>query len=349
MANSSRRTLATAVTALFVGVAGMTAGASQPEGPFARTDAPAASALWDGFEDPGWPDADQWRIAGSTAPTWWPSGCRARRGARSLWAFGGRLAGGAEQPCAAAAPPGTVSTVVQRLDLRAARAASRLELAFDLWLQLPPGDATGVFIFVLVPQPGGQPNRVPVFGATGNASDWVYPARQLDLMNLADITDPREVYDLRGGVWELEWRAHAPNGTAPGAGVFVDDIRLVWEPDAAVPTPTVRPTGSVPTPPPPPTPTPSATPTPTRTATIIATAPPDPRTTTPAATRTATVPPRTATPSRTPAVTAGPPGFQSYLPWAANGEIEATPTATAEKPGRWLYLPWLANGLDVPD
>lgn len=136
---------------------------------------------------------------------------------------------------------GTTSTTVQRLDLRGTRAVSRLELQFDVWMHLPGGEAGssgGLFVFLVAPAGGSGPPRVPVFGATGTPGEWVFPARQLDLMNLADITDPRKVYDLRGGDWRLEWQAITGAATAPGGGVFVDDVRLVWEPDAAFPTPT---------------------------------------------------------------------------------------------------------------
>lgn len=196
----------------------------------------------DDFEDRAWPDPNLWRALDERAPTWWPSSCRARTGSRALWAFGGRI-GEIEQPCGAGAPLGTLSGIVLQLDLRDAAAASQLELYFDLWLQMPPGEDAGFFIFLRVPD-GSDVGRVPIFGVTGAGGEWVYPSRRLDLMNLADIADPRQVYDLRGQSWELEWVAHAPNGTAPGAGIFVDDLYLVWEPDAAVPAPTRRPSAT---------------------------------------------------------------------------------------------------------
>jgi hypothetical protein len=313
---------------------------------------PLTRALLDGFEDPAWPNPDLWTVSGSAAPTWWPSSCRARSGRRSLWAFGGQM-GGSEQPCGASAPPGASSTIVQRLDLQGARLASRLELQFDLWMQLPPGPDTGLFIFLRVPQAGGAPKRVPIFGATGSGGDWVFPPRQLDLMNLADITDPREVYDLRGGIWELEWLVLAPGGTAPGAGVFIDDLILAWEPDPAVTPPTPRPTAGALTSTP--SPTPSRTPTATPSATLQT-----PATATPTATRRAT-PGIEDTPTPRPATAV------AYLPWTAREEVlwtatpppdgSQTPTpATPEVPTLTptvppkpdpLFLPWTAREVDM--
>ena len=257
----------------------------------------------DDFEDPAWPDTNLWRPLNERAPTWWPSSCRARTGSRALWAFGGRI-GEFEQPCGAGAPLNTISGIVQRLDLRAAAGASQLELYFDLWLQMPPGEDAGFFIFLRVPD-DSEPSRVPIFGVTGTGGEWVYPSRQLDLMALADIAVPRQVYDLRGREWELEWVAHAPRGTAPGAGIYVDDLYLVWEPDAAVPAPTRKPTGTL----------------------APATRPPSP-TATPTRPRPSATPVLdTATPTQTPI------SFGSiYLPRVAYElpVIEATPTPSAE-------------------
>lgn len=292
-----------------------------------------------------------------SAPTWWPTDCRARTGRRALWAFGGRRPDGSAQACGAAAPAGASSSIVQRLDLRAMGLASRLELHFALWMELPPGPDTGLFVWLRVPQGGGAIKRVPIFGATGNTAAWVYPPRQLDLMNLADITDPVAVYDLRGGLWELEWQVLAPQGTAPGAGVYLDDLILVWEPDAAVTPPTPKPTG-----PPPATPVPSATPTRT----------PVPATpsATPGASPSATATPSpsaTSSPSPTGSATPGatPPRGAAYLPilyWelppptatptepvptegtpAGTPTETPTPTATPSPPPKPAYLPWASQ------
>lgn len=235
-------------------------------------EAPASPAAWlilDDFEDSSWPDPNLWQVSSEVAPTWWPSSCRARSGSRALWAFGGRI-GTLEQPCGAGAPLASRSTLFQRLDLRGAEAASRLDLYFDLWLQMPPGDASGLFIFLHVPQPDGGVKRVPIFGATGLSGSWAFPSRKLDLLNLVDITAPGAVYDLRGAVWRLEWVGLAPEGSAPGAGLYIDDLILAWEPDPGITPPTPRPSA------PPPSATPSASPTRVPSATPSLTAKPSP-------------------------------------------------------------------------
>ncbi len=331
--------------------------AAAARGASASADALDARTLLDGFEDPAWPNPDLWVVSGNAPPTWWPSTCRAKSGRRALWAFGG-MVGGGELACGAGAPTEAASSIVQRLDLRGAALASRLELGFELWMQLPPGPDTGLFIFLRVPQPGGGSKRVPVFGATGGGGSWVFPPRRLDLMNLADISDPREVYDLRGGVWELEWLALAPAGTAPGAGVYIDDVTLEWEPDAAVTPPTPRPTGGLPTPtasstprPATPTPSPIPQPSPTSTASTMST---------PTSSPTPPAPTRRPTPGSEDTPTPRPTGGLAYLPWSALGEVLRTDTPTptgsetptAPTPGTPtpteppkpppLYLPWTA-------
>lgn len=338
-------------------------GAGAPVWTHSRAQADAdAWALLDGFEDPGWPDTSLWPVVRDSAPTWWPTDCRARTGRRALWAFGGRRPDGSAQACGAAAPAGASSAIVQRLDLRAMGLASRLELHFALWMELPPGPDTGLFIFLRVPQGGGAITRVPIFGATGNTAAWVYPPRQLDLMNLADISDPIAVYDLRGGLWELEWQVLAPQGTAPGAGVYLDDLILVWEPDAAVTPPTPKPTG-----PPPTLPVPTATtspiaPTASATPTASGTATPTPA---PTASVTATAgasPTPSASPSRTPGEpTPSPAAAPVYLPilyWElptptptgspptpteGRPSETPTPTATPSPPPKPAYLPWASQ------
>ena len=239
-------------------------GRSGPWGPGESPSSPAAWLTLDDFEDPGWPDPNLWQVASSAAPGWWPSSCRAHSGSRALWAFGG-LIGAVEQPCGAGAPRAARSTLFQRLDLRGAASASRLDLYFDLWLQMPPGDESGLFIFLHVPRPEGGATRVPIFGATGVGGSWAFPRRKLDLLNLVDITAPGRVYDLRGEVWRLEWVGLASEGSAPGAGLYIDDLTLAWEPDPGITPPTPRPSSAPPsaTPSPSRTPIPSLTPSPT--------------------------------------------------------------------------------------
>jgi hypothetical protein len=232
-------------------------------------DSPEAYILLDGFEDPGWPDPNLWQVRGSGTPNWWPSNCRFKSGSRGLWAFGG-LIGSVEQPCGAGAPRGSRSTIYQHLDFRSATLASRLELYFELWMQMPAGEDGGFFIFLHVPQGSGAPKRVPIFGATGDSGNWAFPIRKLDLMNLADVTAPAEVYDLRGSEWTLEWVGLAPNGTLPGAGIYLDDLSLVWEPAPGITPPTARPTSRPATA----TPSPTATSNPSPSATSSATASP---------------------------------------------------------------------------
>jgi hypothetical protein len=233
---------------------------SVPLPSFAR---PAGWTLLDGFEHPNWPDPNLWTVRRSEAPTWWPSQCQATQGLRGLWAFGGPTSRG-EVPCAAPVPAGTTSSILLHLDLTQAEAAHRLDLFFDLWLAFPPNSESGLFISLLVPDGTGF-RRVTVFGATSDAGRWTQPARRLDLTSLADISSPTEVYDLRGGDWYLEWLALAPNGANAGSGAFIDNLNLVWEPDPAIATPTVRPTL---------TPTPTATATRTPIATSTPSAPP---------------------------------------------------------------------------
>ena len=107
-------------------------------------------------------------------------------------------------------------------------------------------------------------------------------------------------HPLRGGLWRLEWSAVAPAGMPADGGIYLDDLTLVWEPDAALATPTPRP---------------SLTATPTVTAT-------------PTASATATARPTdTATPSPTPPPIVFRPVF---LPCLGN-ELPPLPTATSER------------------
>jgi len=276
----------------------------------------AAIVMLDDFEDPAWPDPKLWQLDPArptgTVPSWWPSACQARSGSKALWAFGGRI-GDIVQPCGAGAPLASVTRAVLNLDLRNAQLANRLELLFDVWMKLPPGDGNGLVINYLTTEADGSPRRAPVFAATGSSGVWTFPERILDLMNLADIADPRRVYDLRGRIARLEWVASAPGGTDPGAGVFIDRLRLVWEPDAALPAPTARPTT------PPLSATPSRSPMPSSTATLPVTA-----TLPPSATPTKsgiTLPTFTPTPTRRPR-------GQVWLPW-----LEAPELATEEPTG----------------
>lgn len=276
----------------------------------------AAIVMLDDFEDPAWPDPRLWQLDPArptgTVPSWWPSACQARSGNKALWAFGGRI-GDISQPCGAGAPLASVTRAVLNLDLRNAQLASRLELAFEVWMKLPAGEGNGLVINYLTTEPDGSLRRAPVFAATGSSGVWTFPERLLDLMNLADVADSRRVYDLRGRVARLEWVASAPGGTDPGSGIYIDRLRLVWEPDAALPAPTARPTA------PPLSPTPSRSPTPTATATLPVTA---------------TLPP-SATPTKsgitlptfTPTATRRPRG-QIWLPW-----LEAPEVATEEPTG----------------
>lgn len=308
-----------ACTVLFLALAAAPALASRraaadvgPKSP-SRTD---AVVLLDDFEDPQWPDPLLWQLdparPAGAVPGWWPSACQARSGSKALWAFGGRI-GAITQPCGAGAPLGSVTRAVLNLDLRNARLASRLELAFEVWMKLPAGDGNGLVINYLATGSDGSLRRAPVFAATGSSGVWTFPERILDLMNLADIADPRQVYDLRGSVGRLEWVATAPGGTDPGAGLYIDRLRLIWEPSAALPAPTLRPTQA------PQSATPSGTPTPSATVTRAATA-------TPPASATAT---RSgiSLPTFTPSATRRPRGL-IWLPW-----LEA-PEAPTEEPTR---------------
>lgn len=259
---------------------------------------PAMLAVLDDFESGVWPTPGLWYLPADTTPMWWSSSCRAASGQRSLRAFGGPSAQG-EVPCNYRPPAGTVNTVYLDVDLRSAKLANRVELFFQLWMKMPESTDGGLFIYLLVPRPAGGFDRVPVFGATGTAGAWAFPARMLDLMSLTDITDPTRVYDLRGGLWRLEWSAVAPAGMPADGGIYLDDLVLVWEPDAALATPTARPTLTA-------TPTSTATFTPSPTATLR--------------------PTDTATPSPTvPPVVFLP----VYLPYLGN-ELQPLPTVTPE-------------------
>ena len=292
-----------------------------------------AWTLLDGFESPAWPDPGLWLLPQRPAPTWWPSMCQARTGRRALRAFGGGR-GVVELPCDAEVPPGSSSTITMRLDLRDTELASRIDLYFDLWLLMPPGTDQGLFIHLLLPTDEGV-ERVPVFGATSTSGQWVFPSRRLDLMNVTDIAEPGKPIDLRGGVWLLQWTGYAPRGAPAGGGIFIDDVSLVWEPDAAVPTPTPWHTAT-----PTATSTPSSTPTPRPTATITPTPEPvvhlvfaplvrkdPPPTATATATATAT---SQATQTVSPSVTASTPSAST--PTASPSPTDATPglpTSTA--------------------
>lgn len=286
------------------------AAARDPEGP-ARPARPAAVTVLDDFEDPAWPDPRLWQLPterpAGQVPAWWPSTCQRRSGARALWAFGGRV-GAIEQPCGAGAPLGSSSRIVLSLDLRQAQAASRLELLFDVWMRLPAGPGNGLFLYYLRPEADGRVTRAPVFAATGDSGTWTFPERLLDLMNLADLAEPQRVYDLRGQVARLEWLAQAPQGTDPGAGLYIDRLRLVWEPDPALAPPTARPTA------------PAATVTASPSATPAASATPSPSAT-PLASATATRSGITL-PTFTPSATRRPRGL-IWLPWL---ELAAPPT-----------------------
>lgn len=305
-------------------------------GLLAALDRADRDALLDGFERDPWPDRGLWQVADDSG--WRPSACRARSGARSLRAFAGP-AGDPEPPCDAPVAPGATSAAVMILDLRAAALANRLDLAWEMWPRLHPAPGAGLVLFLRVPLPEGGHERVPIFGATALAEAWVYPVRQLDLRNLVDVRDPRRVFDLRGGRWEIEWIAAAPAGAPAGGGVAVDDIRLVWEPDLAVPSPTVRPveTASPTRTPVPPsaTPAPTVEPTPTRAPTAAPTAgpaaiylpvtrrdPPPPTATAGPSTGT----PATAEPSTpTPTPTATPTPHRRYLPMVEAREPDGAP------------------------
>ncbi len=286
----------------------------------AEPSSPSAVVVLDDFETGPWPTPGLWYLPPSTLPLWWPSACQAAGGSRSLRAFGGPSVDG-EVPCDYRPPAGEVSTVYLDLDLRAAAEASRLELYFQLWMKVPgvdggDGGGGGLFLYLLVPENEGY-QRVPIFGATGGDGQWVFPARYLDLMALADIENPTDVYDLRGGQWRLEWSALAPANLPAGGGIFIDDLTLLWEPDAAVPTPSPRP---------------SLTPTATRT---------------PTSTSTPTAAP-TWTPSPTATATKRSIQFGTLLlPYVANELVSvvtptagptATPSPTPEPEWR-LYLP----------
>ncbi len=291
-------------------------------------DGQDAWILLDGFEDPAWPDPNLWQIEDDAAPTWWPSSCQRVSGSRALWAFGGRV-GGIEQPCGAGAPQGSRSTIYQRLDLRGAESASRLDLYFDMWLKMPAGEESGLFIFLHVPQADGPVLRVPIFGATGTGGRWAFPRRKLDLLNLTDITGPAEVYDLRGGLWRLEWVGLAPQGTEPGAGVYLDDLMLVWEPDPGITPPTPRPTSRPVT----------ATTRPSETATRAPSATSEPASATPSATS-------TRGPTSTP-IAFG----QSYLPYLVSfwpPPPTATPTFTPDATATLLAMTPSATPTDGP-
>ena len=279
-----------------VSLTGMSDGIAMPDGL-------ASVSILDDFEDPGWPDPNLWTLEKTNAPTWWPSECRPRTGQHSLWAFGGMI-GDIEQPCGAGAPRGSVSRIYQHLDLRKAEDASQLELLFEAWLAVnqDPDQDTGLFIFLHVDRDGDEFRRVPIFGVTGVSGNWAFPSRRLDLANLTDIANPIDIYDLRGVSATLEWVAVAPQGSPSGAGVFIDDIRLLWEPHALHPAPTRRPTSM------PRTPSPSATPT---------------------ASPTRTRPSETPRPTKTPTPTATPLSFREiYLPWLSSAIVVHRPTNT---------------------
>ena len=283
--------------------------------------APPRLAAWyplDGFEAPDWPDPGLWGAPSEPALTWRPSTCQAKWGSRALRAFAGPR-GAAELPCDAVVAPATVSMVTMVLDLRAAEAASRIDLFFDLWMRLSPGQDTGLFIYLRLPQPDGTVRRVPIFGATGDTGQWTFPARRLDLMNLDDVSQPGLPIDLRGGRWDLDWVARAGGGAPAGGGVFIDNVVLVWEPDPAIPTPTPRATA---------------------TATLLP----------PTATEepTPTLRP-SATPTATPSPSPQPTGRQAFLPsLQLDGVVAPTPTPSPE-PGGWrIFLPSLQHDGPFP-
>ena len=233
---------------------------------------PAAAArlgdvrfVLDDFEAAAWPDPTVWTVP-AAATTWRTSGCQALGGRRGLRAFA-PPGTSPDAPCDAAVPPGASSTAFLHLDLRAAGAANRLELGFDVWFRLGAAEDAGLVVWLHVPRPGGAVDRVPIFGATGDTGAWASPQRYLDLRNLVDVRNPAAVYDLRGADWTLEWTAAAPAGAPPGGGVFLDNVALTWEPDLSYPTPTARPTlpptATIPRPTPARTATPTDEPTPT--------------------------------------------------------------------------------------
>lgn len=334
---ASRREAARAVVlALLMALACAPAAASRLAA-LGRAD---RDALLDGFERDPWPDPGLWRVASDA--TWRPSACRARSGARALRAFAGR-ADVPEPPCDAPVEPGAASAAVMVLDIQAATTANRLDLSWELWPRLHPAPGAGLVLFLRVPLPDGGYERVPIFGATALADAWAFPVRQLDLRNLVDVRDPRRVFDLRGGRWEIEWVAAAPAGAPAGGGIAIDDVRLVWEPDLAVPSPTERP---IETPSPTRTPTrPTATPdptdepTPTRAPASATPAgagavylpvarldPPEP-TADPSATRETGTPDPTVPATSTPTPTPSPAPFRRFLP-----ALEARPSEHAPYP-----------------
>lgn len=320
-ARGPRRVRVAAALALALAAAPAAArGGPAPAAEAARSD---VRFVLDDFEDPTWPVPALWSAPAGATTQWRPSACRARRGQRALRAF---APPGGDAACAAAVAPGAVATVWLHLDLRAATAAHRLELDFETRFLLAAADGAGLVVWLLLPGSAGAPERVPVFGATGDSGAWTEPARHLDLRNLVDIRRPGAVYDLRGGQWTLEWTAAAPQGAPPGGGVEIDDLSLVWEPDPSFPTPTrlAPPTATATRPPPTPTPSPVPTVEPTPTA-----APP---TATPTGARAYLPlvrldPPPTPTPTDTPSAT--PTAAPSDTP-TPDGTAPAPTTATAE-------------------
>lgn len=306
-----RRSCAALAAALALGVGTATGQRPSSEPAGLRAADENASALGrldrahvlDDFERDDWPDPALWTRPAPPAQTWRTSACRAASGRRALRAFWGSGAGpgsgAGEAPCnAPAVAPGASESVIElQLDLRGAATAHRLDLEFELWLGLPVATggtgAGALFIDLLVPK-GSAVEPVTVFGATGAGGAWTYPIRRLDLTALVDVSMPVDVYDLRGGLWTLRLRAVPSSPGAPSIGdVYLDDLRLVWEPDLSVPTPSPRPISSA-------TPLPTETSTPTRRP--------------------------SETPEPTPTAEPSPVALAAYLPWLARAHPSPAPS-----------------------
>lgn len=171
---------------------------------------------------------------------WASSPCQAADGTRSLCPICGGPAG-AGYRCGDPYPADTSPSVLLRLDLSKRQNMERLDLVMDIWADAAPDE--GLFVnYVEYDRAGDVAERRPIYSATGRLSAWARGQR-LNLLDVRDALDPAWRASFAGRVVHVELLFHSHGSTPGGAGIFVDNVRLVSRaatvPVTPVPTPSI--------------------------------------------------------------------------------------------------------------
>ncbi len=171
---------------------------------------------------------------------WASSPCQAADGTRSLCPICGGPAG-AGYRCGEPYPADTSPSVLLRLDLSKRQNMERLDLVMDVWADAAPDE--GLFVnYVAYDRSGDVAERRPIYSATGRLSAWARGQR-LNLLDVRDALDPAWRASFAGRVVHVELLFHSHGSTPGGAGIFVDNVRLVSRaatvPVTPVPTPSI--------------------------------------------------------------------------------------------------------------